>query len=449
MANGLGPLSVTDLIRAAQEQESRRQMTHTPPPPLPPSVPMAGQQFLTGLVADLPEFVLNIPRMISQQQAELGFIPAPLPPGPWGETPVQDVMRAHGVLTPQGEPPAGDDQLARQQQALAFFSRGLGGLVGAPIETALARGGAAVAREAGGLAAEAGAGRVPWQAQRGAIGPLGESDFRSGLLKQQLAEGDIRRAAQAPLEQITPEVRAVRAQEQGYIGPLYHGTKHLPREQTTGIEAFNPRRFGKKTDAGWYGKGVYMSADPELSAEYAGHYVPVGGEISAKPGATVYPLMARLKNPFVYNRVPPVISSKGIDVQSLANAQEMLTKLASLKGWSEQERELFNWQYKAQPKGFVRAPELDDIVNKIGPARFSKVLKANGHDGVIINTADQPMHEVLAFNPSQIRSVHAQFDPKKLSSWDILAGLAAAGVGLPTALRAGKRGGERASEKSD
>jgi hypothetical protein len=189
-----------DELLAREQLASRQRLTHTPPPPLPPSVPMAGQAFLKGLVADLPELVLNIPRMISQQQAELGFIPAPLPPGPLGETPVQDVMRAHGILTPAGEPPTGDDQAARQMQALALFSRGLGGLIGGPAETAIARGGATIARHAGRELAEAGAGRTPLVAQQGAVVP-----FRRGSVPT--AVEDYNRL-KAELDQVSREFDA-------------------------------------------------------------------------------------------------------------------------------------------------------------------------------------------------------------------------------------------------
>jgi hypothetical protein len=81
MPNGLGPLaSVTDLIRAAQELENRRQMMH--PAPLPDYGEIFKQNFLQGLIADLPDFFT--------QAAHGPWAPMVVEPSPLSLTPVAD-----------------------------------------------------------------------------------------------------------------------------------------------------------------------------------------------------------------------------------------------------------------------------------------------------------------------------------------------------------------------
>jgi hypothetical protein len=147
MTNGIGPLgSVTDLIRAAQEEESRRRMTH--PPPLPDYGEIFRQNFLLGLIADLPDFFT---------QAAHGPW-APLSPSPLSLTPVQDYMRAQGVLTEKATP------TDEPGEAIALVSCLGGGLIGGVHPDVVARVGPRVARE---VVGGAGTTRAPWIAQRG------------------------------------------------------------------------------------------------------------------------------------------------------------------------------------------------------------------------------------------------------------------------------------------
>jgi len=66
--------------------------------------------------------------------------------------------------------------------------------------------------------------------------------------------------------------RMVRAGEMGFDTgvPLYHGTDR-------DFAAFDPRRFGEK-DPGWYGRGVTSDTDPEVAAGYADYNEPEMGQ---------------------------------------------------------------------------------------------------------------------------------------------------------------------------
>lgn len=206
-------------------------------------------------------------------------------------------------------------------------------------------------------------------------------------------------------KEVTPAMRETRAKEQGYLPvTLYHGTVHKPGERGMGIEAFDPKRAGKRTDTGWYGEGVYTTADPELASDYA----KVNNPYSKNLGATVYPVKSRIKNPLVYTKVEGGYP-QAYEARAVEDAKTLRT-LNAMKGWTPKELELIN--------GRGGGINLESITARVGPKRMREVLKANGHDGVVVNLHDpkypensQPYHEVVAFDPNQIRSVHADFEP--------------------------------------
>jgi hypothetical protein len=454
-------------ILAAQEAESRRRMTHdfsadaTPPDP----GAILKNSLLKGM-ADIPDLAY---------QASRGPWNPLHPQLPLAPTPVNDYLTELGIT---------HDDPEGSGQGLAILGRMAPSLLLPVPGSTTAKVGGKVAERLGTALEEAGTRMMPWQAQRGAVGDLtpkaeklgeGLDDYRGGLkrevgerlptLEEQLAtmarraqeDPEAFRALQAERqagesetagmleaeraargtkgapEELSPEVRAARAEEQGYIGPLYHGTQHRPTERGTGIEGFNPRRTGKKTDTGWYGHGTYMTANPELASEYANY-----SRTDTSGGGTVYPLKARLKNPLAHTQV--VGLGRDADAARITHATALRDRLSSMQGWTEKELELIR---SVVPQPGKKSRELDDLVSGIGVKRFTKVLKANSHDGVILNILDpidneftQPLHEVVAFDPNQIRSVHAQFDPKKQKSSDLLASLLAGGVGLPMMMQA-------------
>ena len=60
----------------------------------------------------------------------------------------------------------------------------------------------------------------------------------------------------------------------------YHGTEH-------DIEAFDPKRFGEK-DPGWYGRGVTTDTDPEVAGAYANWNESENGQV-------IYPILTKGK----------------------------------------------------------------------------------------------------------------------------------------------------------
>ncbi len=72
--------------------------------------------------------------------------------------------------------------------------------------------------------------------------------------------------------------------------------------------------------------------------------------------------------------------------------------------------------------GFKDKQELYDNLYSKKNTTFNKFLAKQGYEGA------KHGHEVVIFNPKNIRSVNAKFDPKKANSKNILAGTAWAGL---------------------
>lgn len=127
---------------------------------------------------------------------------------------------------------------------------------------------------------------------------------------------------------------------------VYHGTKG-------DVEAFDASRFGQN-DSGWYGHGVYVSADKMMAEAYAGWDEMSG---AAPEGGNVMPVYVSLQNPYYFK------SDKTI------------------------------------------------ATDTEGSRALTERLKAEGYDGVIVQNSyadgvEGQFFEVVAFSPTQIKSVN-------------------------------------------
>lgn len=138
---------------------------------------------------------------------------------------------------------------------------------------------------------------------------------------------------------------------------LYHGTD-------ADITAFDTSH-GRRLDAGWLGRGVYVITDAGMAGEYARR--KAGGTRSS-PGQNVLPLMVRASNLF--------------------RADDRIK--AAFKHASQ---------------------ELIDA--------WTRYLQGRGYDGVRMAFPDGHS-EVCVFNPARVRSVSAQFDPAKQQENNLL-----------------------------
>jgi hypothetical protein len=177
-----------------------------------------------------------------------------------------------------------------------------------------------------------------------------------------------------------------RAAEQGFdtANPIYHGTDE--KFSAFDLDKLGSGKTGALTRRGGSPHGVYLTD----SEGYASHF--------GTPGE----YLTNVKNPKVFD----YSDWKGGPV------------------WNDP----YGKEWYAFREG---KPWKDAEANQ----KFTEHLKEQGYDGVLrknypagIPNAGDRANELVAFDPSQVRSVHATFDPAKRNSADLLASMAGAGL---------------------
>jgi hypothetical protein len=190
--------------------------------------------------------------------------------------------------------------------------------------------------------------------------------------------------------------RIQRAAEQGYDTSKvwYHGT---PKG---GFDEFDP--YGT-SDYGLFGDGVYFTSDPEIASGYANKAV----RGMSRP--TIYPVHLKVENPMNMESAPNLKAWKS----ALPKEYEDIANQGSTNEdvYRALEEMLMSEEYtKADARELIQG-----------------VLRDMGHDGIIHKggrTAGSRSHDVaIAFDPEQIRSISAAFDPAKKDSTDLLASI--------------------------
>lgn len=174
---------------------------------------------------------------------------------------------------------------------------------------------------------------------------------------------------QLPLERSIPVddiERMARARQLGFDAdtPLYHGTDQVFSE-------FQAR-------PGWFGTGVYASRSPKQAGYYTRRTAHQARGSDAEPAPNIMPLMAR-------------------------------GPLATHEEWQRTYRSFLPRRItKFDPKAEERAMQ-----------RAQEELMRRGYSGVDAGGVDD---EVLIFDPANVRSRFADFDPARSGSRDIMAG---------------------------
>jgi hypothetical protein len=260
------------------------------------------------------------------------------------------------------------------------------------------------------------------------LGGVGAIPIAGGITKTGKA---VARAAKKSADALdmSQAARMQRAQEMGFSPDIvYHGTGKE-------FDAFDPgMSSGARSNT-----GIFLSQSPDVASTYA-----LGQE------RQVLPLMYRTEAPIQifaekanWNRLGPntrvelpartvnrsedadILRALGIEVES---SQEMLPRSTTLG-------ELFPEVYGYE----------DDFIDTND---FSRWAKRQGADAVIFNDiidhgpsgmfsnekARNPARNISIFDPANIRSVNAAFDPAKRGSANLMAGAAGGAIGL-SALR--------------
>lgn len=169
---------------------------------------------------------------------------------------------------------------------------------------------------------------------------------------------------------------------------VYHGS-------ASSFTAFDPNKAGSAIDSGFLGAGAYFTNKPSTAAYYA------SAADRGRGGQQTYPVYVSLKNPFMWG-------DKTQGVRALVMRGEPLPG-----GITEEvsKRADFNFEPGGEPD-FGAEKRLSKAV--------TEVLEERGHDGVIASSGSDRIAEIVAFKPTQIKSVNnaGNFDP---SNPDILA----------------------------
>ena len=187
--------------------------------------------------------------------------------------------------------------------------------------------------------------------------------------------------------------RMARAKEMGFNTnqTMYHGTG-------ADIKAFKPApSFDNGTLAS---SGTFLSPNPEFASTFANSGMGVGD-------GSVYPVITKVKNTFDYEN--PEHVEKVMDyIKNKSNPNDLS------KSYKDLEKSI---------KG-------GDWVNIETPV-VQKAIKKSGFDSY--HTSEEGQKNLAVYNPADIRSINAKFDPSKTKSKNILAGTAGT-VGTGAAL---------------
>jgi hypothetical protein len=172
----------------------------------------------------------------------------------------------------------------------------------------------------------------------------------------------------------------------------YHGTANKT----------NFRRFKVGTDGvDDLGPGIYVTPDPDLAAWWA-----------RAEGGRIMPLRIRKGDYFDLNRFVDYSAHKGI-FQELANRVAAFDPLPKPWGWPGTPR---------MSAKEIAADMYDRWQSSNDRARTTNYfLRAAGYIGAYDRDSQFGERQIVIFDPKNIRSVHAKYDPKKLDSDDLLA----------------------------
>ena len=182
-----------------------------------------------------------------------------------------------------------------------------------------------------------------------------------------------------------------RAKAMGFDTPAYHGT-------TANFNEFKLDKIGR-FDSGYKGKGVNVSEYPDIASNYAKDKY---GMTNPHTGS-VMPLMIKKGKNFDYGNSS--IKDSGVIGKDIIPS-----------GATDDSFSLFKVQ--KSPEHINNSVSASDFIRKYGPEEYSNALKKLGYE----SSSDGKM-ETLIFNPANIRSRFAAFDPARRNEADILGNI--------------------------
>jgi ADP-Ribosyltransferase in polyvalent proteins len=201
--------------------------------------------------------------------------------------------------------------------------------------------------------------------------------------------------------------------------PVYHGTN-------ADFDAFDLNRSGSASGAEQYGAGVYTTTDPHTASGYA--------NVNTDEGANVMPLLVNMKKPLdaATNKELTRAQVSSLIKQS-PNLDDALSNYGDIgyEGRNKVLNEAVKSHHEWQDDNLLNNlhPIANDFYKGNNQAFNDAVAKTLKKDGVIVNQYSGEKF-LIPFNPKQVRSRFAAFDPAKKDSANILANLL---YGIPAA----------------
>jgi hypothetical protein len=163
--------------------------------------------------------------------------------------------------------------------------------------------------------------------------------------------------------------RMARARDMGFDTgtPLYHGTG-------ASFDAFDANKIGAR-EVGWYGDGIYSTAMPDLAGEY--------------------------------------MSSARFDAGTQGNIMPLSVRRGQEYVWA------------GNPAATTRA-EAKEFRQNLGSLGYDTVRVPNDYGGDLLSPVEAANYEVVTFDPRNIRSRFARFDPRLAHLANLSAGVGGA-----------------------
>jgi len=239
----------------------------------------------------------------------------------------------------------------------------------------------------------------------------------------------------------TQAERMARAAEQGYDTSrvFYHGTG-------ADVTEFDPLKMGK-TDDGWFSKGFYFSPDAKVANQYAADGTP-----------NVMPVYLRAENPYDWRKEVGQGMRFGTMDERYAKTREIMgsghdsvdvyDEIVQLGDGEKLSDDV--WQAIVARSLEMGNPVLprDLVENGLRQGMTSKGEFARYYGDELANKMPltRTLRERVVFDPSQVRSVNADFNPEYRDSPNLLAGIAGAMpyAGATAAALAGVTGSQEA-----
>jgi len=233
---------------------------------------------------------------------------------------------------------------------------------------------------------------------------------------------------------MSKEAKIQRAKEMGFNTDttFYHGSPYAGN-----INEFKNEFTGKGNDQ--WGSGFYFSDVPNMASGYASD-LPTPSDISkyGDPKAGVIPVYLNLKNPikldnqehFGLRDLPEQYRPNKSQIKEIINKSPYIDDPdnSPLGDWFPEywEEGKQDWMIDELASKYEGVP-LDNIeYDLFGTGNDSGAFRkaysdATGYDGLIVESKFGNKPIAVAFQPNQIRSVNAAFDPKKADSSDLMA----------------------------